>query len=166
MGSSYKSPTLHRCPGLHFHHIPYLHHTSHCSPKFRQPIFLQNPYFHPTSHSSPPSSSLSFNMAHLGVNVSDNIRCDVINPYLLTWLFWGRTLTISPPNPSCSPPSPPQPALFAEVRTLPNIFLQNPYLHPNPHCSPKFGLCRFFNIFLQNPYLLTWLIWRTSWVII
>ena len=35
-----------------------------------------------------------------------------------------------------------------------------PYLHPNPHCSPKFGLYRFFNIFLQNPYLLTWRIWR------
>ena len=34
-----------------------------------------------------------------------------------------------------------------------------PYLHPNPHCSPKFGLYRFFNIFLQNPYLLTWRIW-------
>ena len=27
------------------------------------------------------------------------------------------------------------------------------------HCSPKFGLYRFFNIFLQNPYLLTWRIW-------
>ena len=26
------------------------------------------------------------------------------------------------------------------------------------HCSPKFGLYRFFNIFLRNPYLLTWLI--------
>ena len=34
-----------------------------------------------------------------------------------------------------------------------------PYLHPNPHCSPKFGLYRFFNIFLQNSYLLTWRIW-------
>ena len=31
------------------------------------------------------SKSLSFNMAHLGGNVSDNIRCDVINSYLLTW---------------------------------------------------------------------------------
>ena len=30
------------------------------------------------------SKSLSFNMADLGVNVSDNIRCDVINSYLLT----------------------------------------------------------------------------------
>ena len=69
--------------------------TSHCSP--------------PPSSLSPPqpalfaevrtlpifqhfsSKSLSFNMAHLGLNVSDNIRCDVINPYLLTWRIWGRT---------------------------------------------------------------------------
>ena len=28
-------------------------------------------------------------MADLGVNVSDNIRCDVINSYLLTWRIWG-----------------------------------------------------------------------------
>ena len=56
------------------------------------------------------------------------------------------------PTSHCSPPpsslSPPQPALFAD------------HLHPNPHCSPKFGLYRFFNIFLQNSYLLTWRIWR------
>ena len=69
----------------------------------------------------------------------------------------------------CSPPpsslSPPQPALFTATifpistptRTLHRHHL--PYLHPNPHCSPKFGLYPFFNIFLQNPYLLTWLIW-------
>ena len=30
-------------------------------------------------------------MADLGVNVSDNIRCDVINSYLLTWRIWGIT---------------------------------------------------------------------------
>ena len=41
------------------------------------------------------SKSLSFNMAHLGGNMSDNIRCDVINPYLLTWLIWGGTLNTS-----------------------------------------------------------------------
>ena len=28
-------------------------------------------------------------VADLGVNVSDNIRCDVINSYLLTWRIWG-----------------------------------------------------------------------------
>ena len=40
------------------------------------------------------------------------------------------------PTSHCSPPpSPPQPALFAD------------HLHPNPHSSPKFGLYRFFNIF-------------------
>ena len=62
--------------------------TSHCSP--------------PPSSLSPPqpalfaevrtlpifqhfsSKSLSFNMTYLGLNVSDNIRCDVINSYLLT----------------------------------------------------------------------------------
>ena len=51
------------------------------------------------------------------------------------------------PNPHCSPTN----------RTDPWATL-----HPKPtsHCSPKFGLCRFFNIFLQNPYLLTCLIWR------
>ena len=69
----------------------------------------------------------------------------------------------------CSPPpsslSPPQPALFTATifpistptHTLHRHHL--PYLHPNPHCSPKFGLYRFFNSFLQNPYLLTWRIW-------
>ena len=41
------------------------------------------------------SKSLYFNMADLGVNVSDNIRCDVINSYLLTWRIWGGTLTSS-----------------------------------------------------------------------
>ena len=41
------------------------------------------------------SKSLSFNMADLGVNVSDNIRCDVINSYILTWRIWGGTLTPS-----------------------------------------------------------------------
>ena len=69
--------------------------TSHCSP--------------PPSSLSPPqpalfaevrtlpifqhfsSKFLSFNMADLGLNVSDNIRCDVINSYLLTWRIWGRT---------------------------------------------------------------------------
>ena len=61
-----------------------------------------------------------------------------------------------------------QPALFiatifpisTPTRTLHRHHL--PYLHPNPHCSPKFGLYRFFNIFLQNPYLLTWRIWRVT----
>ena len=41
--------------------------------------------------------------------------------------------------------SPPHLALFTD--------------HPYPHCSPKFGLYRFFNIFLQISYLLTWRIW-------
>ena len=49
--------------------------------------------------------------------------------------------------------------LFYFIKYL-ALFADN--LHPNPHCSPKFGLYRFFNIFLQNPYLLTWRIWRKN----
>ena len=41
----------------------------------------------PTSYCSPPA-------ADLAQNVSDNIRCDVINPYLLTWRIW-RILSAS-----------------------------------------------------------------------
>ena len=85
--------------------------------------------------------------------------------FFLFFYFFVKLLNTS----HCSPPpsslSPPQPALFTATifpistptRTLHRHHL--PYLHPNPHCSPKFGLYPFFNIFLQNPYLLTWLIW-------
>ena len=66
---------------------------------------------------------------------------------LLLLLFFFFLLNTSHSSPPPSSLSPPQPALFAD------------HLHPNPHCSPKFGLYRFFNIFLQNPYLLTWRIW-------
>ena len=59
--------------------------------------------------------------------------------FILFYFIFVKLLNTS----HCSPPpsslSPPQPALFAEVRTLP--------------------IYRFFNIFLQNPYLLTWRIW-------
>ena len=49
-----------------------------------------------TSHSSPTIThihstprTLRRPLPDLGVNVSDNIRCDVINSYLLTCLIWG-----------------------------------------------------------------------------
>ena len=58
-----------------------------------QSRFTPTPTPRATPHSSPKfglyrffnifsSKSLSFNMSDLGVNVSDNIRCDVINSYL------------------------------------------------------------------------------------
>ena len=68
--------------------------------------------------------------------------------YYYYYFFFLNTSHSSPPT--IFPISTP-------TRTLHRHHL--PYLHPNPHCSPKFGLYRFFNIFLRNPYLLTWLIW-------
>ena len=67
--------------------------------------------------------------------------------FILFYFIFVKLLNTSHSSPPPSSLSPPQPALFAD------------HLHPNPHCSPKFGLYRFFNIFLQNPYLLTWRIW-------
>ena len=67
--------------------------------------------------------------------------------FFFFFFFFFYLLNTSHSSPPPSSLSPPQPALFAD------------HLHPNPHCSPKFGLYRFFNIFLQNPYLLTWRIW-------
>ena len=67
--------------------------TSHCSPPPSslsppQPALFAEvrtlPIFQKIS-----SKSLSFNMTDLGLNVSDNIRCDVINSYLLTLRIWG-----------------------------------------------------------------------------
>ena len=78
----------------------------HCSPTNRtDPRATLRPK--PTSHCSPPSLpvSITYGSDHfrfpprtlrrpvtdLGLNVSDNIRCDVINSYLLTLQIWGRT---------------------------------------------------------------------------
>ena len=62
---------------------------------FTAAIFIILPISTPTrtlrrsSDSADFSKKNYFNMAHLGVNVGDNIRCDVVNPYLLTWRNWG-----------------------------------------------------------------------------
>ena len=51
--------------------------------------------------------------------------------------------------------SPPQPALFAAIVIIPistptrtvRRHLHLPYLHPTSYCSPRFGVCRFFQHF-------------------
>ena len=73
---------------------------------FRRPTApTHGPPFAASPHSSPPSlpvpitsgsdhfrfppRTLRRPVPDLGLNVSDNIRCDVINSYLLTCLIWG-----------------------------------------------------------------------------
>ena len=63
------------------HHLPYLHPNPHCSPTISTPTrTVRRP--------SPLYRTLRRPVADLAQNVSDNIRCDVINPYLLTWRIW------------------------------------------------------------------------------
>ena len=69
-------------------HGPPFAASPHCSPP-SLPVSITSG----SDHFRFPPRTLRRPAADLAQNVSDNIRCDVINPYLLTWRIWRILLS-------------------------------------------------------------------------